>query len=338
MNYDFFSLCAYMKRSGKGIKICLCFIIIMFMLMTGLGMSIKSAHAQYDGNSFPAPCASDGLNMHVNGSSCTTTATGDSSGVFGIGAGQKIGPISGGVFIGYWQSYPPMTGKYRMRVYLCESNWGTKCLISHSSRYLDSVNMVSLSSSTTLWDTSVDFGGFPTETLSNRSMLCLTLVDEFGKTWSSSDPTSCEDASELPETPATCYLNYGDVLDIDFGMLERRNISTVPASGTSGNVKKTFPVLCTRDAGVTVKTTLQFTPLTVNGNEVVSTSTSNLGVAIFYNGKLVGPTSTPVTETFETGYTDRELEFQAIRNPDVALKDIPSGTFTASAVMVMTEQ
>ncbi|UIL51495.1 MULTISPECIES: fimbrial protein [Pantoea] len=243
-------------------------------------------------------------------------------------------------FVLWGTFYVPYTGTYRSRLHLCAGSWGVACTISKSYTFYDSVASVRLEQNKTIESQQPYFGSFVGAKLQTKSMVCYTLVDDAGNEWSTHqwDGAVCADAHLLPSQPATCYLNYHTDLDVELGMLERSKIATVPASGTSGNIKKTFPVLCTRDAGVTVKTTFQFTSLTVNGNEVVSTSTPNLGVAIFYNGKLVGPASTPIIETFENGYTDRELEFQAVRNPVVEAKNIPTGAFTASAVMVMTEQ
>lgn len=255
------------------------------------------------------------------------------------GAGQKWSPTAGaagrGGAVGGF--YVPYTGVYRMRAHFCPSNSRSVCTIAKSTQTMDTVDSLNISSAEAINARKRNFGGYSGQ-LSVDSNACYTLVDTQGFEWTGGGGFMCKDGGTLPSTPSTCYLNQSMDLSVEMGSLERSKISTVPASGTAGNIKKTIPVLCTRDAGVTVETTFQFTPLTVNGNEVVSTSTSNLGVAIFYNGTLVGPASTPVTETFEAGYAYRELEFQAIRNPDIAPKDILTGTFTASAVMVMTEQ
>ncbi|ELY4671736.1 hypothetical protein SM021_002341 [Cronobacter muytjensii] len=212
-------------------------------------------------------------------------------------------------------------------------------MISKATTSLWSVASGLMSSQKTVVEANVDFKGF-SGTVSESSNACFTLVDERGYEWGAPrSPIMCQDAPNvLPDTPADCYLNGNVDLNVDMGSLERSKIATIPVSGAAGNIKKSFPVLCTRDAGMTVLTSFQFTPLTISGNEVVSTDASNLGIAIFYKGKLIGPSSTPVTENFEVGYTDRELEFQAVRNPNSALDEIPTGNFTASAVMIMTAQ
>lgn len=247
-------------------------------------------------------------------------------GTYGMGRGGAVGNF-----------YPPFTDNYRMRAHFCPSNSRGTCTIARSTQTMDTVNALKLLSTERINAREHNFGGY-NGILSVDSNACYTLVDSKGYEWTGGGGFMCSDGGKLPDIPAICYLNQDMDLSVDMGLLERGKIATRPVSGTTGNIKKKFPVLCTRDAGVTVSTTFQFTPLTINGDEVVATSTANLGVAIFYNGKLVGPDSTPINETFDVGFTDRELEFQAVRNPDTAFSDIPTGSFTASAVMIMTEQ
>lgn len=290
-----------------------------------------------------SPCAPGGDSVRVLQDApdiCSPINTVWNNFQFLYGSGQKIGSAHG---LGFAASqhgvYVPFTGMYSMAAHFCatESRY-ERCTIKNSYLTVPSLSKVSLISNIELYKQNGTFGGGSSAVLTATSSMCWTFVDERGIEWSANSPAYCADANKLPTVPANCYINYQGDLNVDMGSLERSNIATVPASSTAGSIKKIFPVLCTRDAGTTVKTTFQFTALTVNGKEVVSTSTPNLGVAIFYNGKLVGPASTPIIETFEPGYTDRELEFQAVRNADVEAKNITTGDFTASAVMVMTEQ
>lgn len=236
-------------------------------------------------------------------------------------------------------SYVPYAGKYRLREHICYATSQGWCSISKGVLTQESASAVSLNTAEAINSQDPNFGG-GTSKLSPASSftLCLTLVDDTGHEWRTNEPITCADADALPENPSTCYLNYGSELNIDMGTIERGKIATKPALGSVGNVKKNLSVLCTRDAGVTVSTSFKFTAITVSGSEVISTSSSNLGIAIFYQNTLVGSSSTPITETFEAGYTDRELEFQVVRDPNVKLGDIPTGEFTASAVMIMTER
>ncbi|SUX28058.1 Uncharacterised protein [Cedecea davisae] len=84
-------------------------------------------------------------------------------------------------------------------------------------------------------------------------------------------------------------------------------------------------------------TRFEFEPIVVNGVELVKTTASNTGVAIFYNGTLVD-TTTRINESFEQGTTDTEYEFQLIRDPNVSVGEVTTGDFTAVATVIMTLQ
>ncbi|EPF17717.1 hypothetical protein HMPREF0201_01697 [Cedecea davisae DSM 4568] len=146
---------------------------------------------------------------------------------------------------------------------------------------------------------------------------------------------TCSDANTLPDTPALCYINYGTPLDVYLGTTERRDIATAPSKGSGSKYKA--PVLCTRDSRVDVVTRFEFEPIVVNGVELVKTTASNTGVAIFYNGTLVD-TTTRINESFEQGTTDTEYEFQLIRDPNVSVGEVTTGDFTAVATVIMTLQ
>lgn len=283
-----------------------------------------------------SPCAAGSWGVGSGGNMCATSVTGDDTGIFGFGVGQKFGPLSGGSYIGRYGLYPPYNGYYRAGLALCSGK--ERCTLRQSYSQLSGLREFYLTSNTTIFNQEVDAGGFPAMTLTVESAACTFLIDRRGVKWVSRDRTSCQDGNMLPEKPADCYLNNSAGLDVTLGTLERGRIATLPAAGSPGNVKKDVSVLCTRDAGTTVKTTFQYTPLTFNGHEVISAGSKGLGVAVFYKGNLVGPSSAPITETFSVGYTSREFEFQAVRDPALAPKDIPTGNFTASATMVMTQQ
>ena len=147
----------------------------------------------------------------------------------------------------------------------------------------------------------------------------------------------CSEGSDLPSEAATCYINSNQDLSVSLGTLERSEIATRPMKNSAGNKKISVDVLCTADATVDVLTQFQYTPITIEGVDVVSSSSEGLGVAMFYNGQLMSPIDTR-SENFATGYSSVELEFQAVRDPSMDLKDIPSGNFTAHVVMIMTQQ
>lgn len=86
-----------------------------------------------------------------------------------------------------------------------------------------------------------------------------------------------------------------------------------------------------------MKMQLNYTPVTVSGTQVVNSSVNGVGVAVSYNDKILSP-SDVTTMQLAQGTTNVTLKFGAVRNPSVAVGDIKTGAFTASAVLVMTQQ
>ncbi|CCJ81525.1 FIG00626592: hypothetical protein [Cronobacter dublinensis 1210] len=82
---------------------------------------------------------------------------------------------------------------------------------------------------------------------------------------------------------------------------------------------------------------LNYTPVSIGSGQAVKSSANGVGAAIFYNNKLLAPTDVTAVNFLE-GSNTLTLGFQAVRDATVALKDIPTGAFTASAVLVMTQQ
>ncbi|MER0128313.1 fimbrial protein [Franconibacter daqui] len=142
----------------------------------------------------------------------------------------------------------------------------------------------------------------------------------------------------LPPTPVpqpiSCKVNNGNSLSVDLGTLDRANIPTVPGTGDIRSVS--FPVTCT-NGSASMKMQLNYTPITVSGSQVVNSSINGLGVAVSYNDKILAP-SDVTTKSFSQGTSNVTLKFEAVRNPSVAVSDIKTGPFTASAVLVMTQQ
>lgn len=141
----------------------------------------------------------------------------------------------------------------------------------------------------------------------------------------------------LPPTPlvnTSCTVNSGNALSVSLGSLDRATLPTTPSSGTAKHIK--IPVSCT-GGDVTVSMNITYTAITIGSTQAVKTSTNGVGTAIIYNNAAVSPTS-KATINLKSGSNTVDLGFQAIRDSAVAVKDIPTGAFTASAVMVMTQQ
>ncbi|MCR6469042.1 fimbrial protein [Enterobacter sp. HG048] len=141
----------------------------------------------------------------------------------------------------------------------------------------------------------------------------------------------------LPPTPqvdTSCTINSGNALSVSLGSLDRATLPTTPSSGTAKHIK--IPVSCT-GGDVTVSMNITYTAITIGSTQAVKTSANGVGTAIIYNNAAVTPTS-KATINLKSGSNTVDLGFQAIRDSAVAVKDIPTGAFTASAVMVMTQQ
>lgn len=152
------------------------------------------------------------------------------------------------------------------------------------------------------------------------------------------DRGHCTDGGNLSPTPPqpviSCKVNNANSLDVNLGTLDRAVIPTVPGSGQPQSAQ--FPVTCTGGAA-SMKMQLNYMPITVSGSQVVNSSINGLGVAVSYNDKILAP-SDITTMQFPEGNTDVTLKFEAVRNPSVEVGDIKTGPFTASAVLVMTQQ
>jgi hypothetical protein len=236
----------------------------------------------------------------------------------------------------------PVESDYRIVFMMCTPKHASgECPIQQAYFYSAKVHLVP---NISISDQNPNFGtvegGLGSPAMAYQ--ICLFLVDDVNNVWypDSSLPYACHTGTAPPLTPVepvTCSLNSDQGLTVAFNELDRSTIGASPASKTSGNIEKTIPVTCSGESAFTVKTKFTFTPISVSNNQVVATSNPNLGVAIIYNGKVVSPTDV-FDETYQTGTTNVGIEFQVIHDSSVATKDIATGDFSASAVMVMTQQ
>ncbi|UJD96754.1 fimbrial protein [Lelliottia amnigena] len=176
-----------------------------------------------------------------------------------------------------------------------------------------------------------------------RVFLCYYLVDSNQKYYfldgDANGVSVCMSGyTPLPPTPpipnTNCTINDGSALSVSLGTLNRDEIPTVPDSASV--ISKTISVVCTGGT-VTANMQLNYTPISVGSNQAVKTSANGVGAAIFYSNKVLAP-SEVTSVNFLEGSNTVTLGFQAVRDSTVALKDIPTGAFTANAVLVMTQQ
>lgn len=145
----------------------------------------------------------------------------------------------------------------------------------------------------------------------------------------------CADAYKLPVEPPKCTLNGGADLDVQLGKSERTDIAV--KSGTTTPVTKDISIKCDGNIVYNANMKLDYTPISVSNEQVISTSTTGLGVAVLYNGKAIQPGQTfPLS--YQPGIHTLTLGFEAVRDPAIPATDLKTGDFTASAVLVFTEQ
>lgn len=263
-------------------------------------------------------------------------AVGETPALFGSELGYKDGDWVG-LNEEFQNAFFPTGGTLRIREYICESSSPTWCTIAKSKMHIDGKIAVKGDPSVSIQSVEPDFGGNATTIpkLGYNFTICLAFIDDDGAAWGNNDPIACQDAKQLPDTPALCLLNGSATLDVNMGTVELSDISTTPHSGDSTNVKKDITIDCSGDSEINVETQFVFTPVSLNGTPAISTTIDNLGVALIYNGKIVSPNDR-FSEKFSTGSTNIPLEFATVRNAEK--NSVAPGNFTASAVMEMTVQ
>lgn len=260
------------------------------------------------------------------------------------GNGQTVSFLydNGGGNTGDGQAYVPKSGYYVTKVYWCAypDNMDT-CSKAAGSIILvgDSVWLEQSKS----FDEQKIFNNDQTKKAPSAGGYCFTIEDtETGYEYRGNmgyGPDSrgkfCGDAHRLPVEPPKCTLNGGTDLDVRLGELERSDIGVKP--GTTTPVTKDISIKCDGNIAYNANMKLEFTPISVSNEQVVSTSTTGLGVAVLYNGKAVQPGQTfPLS--YQPGIHTLTLGFEAVRDPAIAATDLKTGDFTANAVLVFTEQ
>jgi type 1 fimbria pilin len=254
------------------------------------------------------------------------------------GGGQVFSPLGSklaGYVIGFEVGYPPFSAPFKMRMHFCPAVETGYCTLRASTFYLDSTASVYLQSGMLVTAQNPDFGGF-TGVLSTSSTSCLTYLDSEMNEWKSLGDFFCRDATGLPEKPATCFLNHEQDLNVYMGEIERSEIQT-SISSSNHHVKKEFKVLCTRDAGTSAIIQFEYETISVDGGDAIFSSADGVGIAMMFDGEVVGRNKT-FSRNYDAGYSTESLDFYVVRDNLYPISDIPSGDFTANAVMVLTIQ
>lgn len=237
--------------------------------------------------------------------------------------------------------YVPYTGNWYVRMYMCSGATSKIiCTISQSTDSVRTVKSAYISSHSELKVYDAPMGG-ATGMFHAGTSVCYTIESEDNPfvAWGiTGDKYVCTDAHQLPTTPADCYINYGEDLNVDMGIMERSKISATASQNSMYAKSRDVSILCIRDGSTALKIKFNYTPIDINGNNEVSTGISGLGIAIYYNGKPIRNGEELPVENFSTGENKRTLSFVPVRDKNVALKNMGTGDFSANAVMVMTEQ
>ena len=236
-------------------------------------------------------------------------------------------------------SYVPHSGNFAVRLYVYPyGTSGTTNKYAESTKvWLDATRPLS-EQNVTVSSSDQPLSGF----LNTVVNYCYALVDDAGKVFTPSTAGNCAGAPPLPPDPpapeTSCNINNGSGLSVHFDTIDRADLSTEPGVGNTAIKNLQIPVTCTGGVDVSVKMKLtQYTPITINSTEVIKTTANGVGVAVLYNDQpLTSAANIPVT--LKSGSNTLNLDFQAVRNPAVAAGDVPPGYFTASAVLVMTQQ
>lgn len=169
--------------------------------------------------------------------------------------------------------------------------------------------------------------------------ICYMLADRFGDYFTfNNTPQSCPEGSggstPLPSA-FNCSFGDGSTLNISLGNVERTEIGAVP--GTLSGTEKIIDITCHGDGTATYTIGFEYTAINIAGTEMISSTANGLAVAMSLNDELVNPTDT-YTRTYSTGTQTEKLTFEPVRDPSVKIGDIPTGAFSASAVMILTVQ
>ncbi|MDE5204578.1 hypothetical protein PYX06_02050 [Citrobacter amalonaticus] len=174
-----------------------------------------------------------------------------------------------------------------------------------------------------------------------KKYMCYVLynnIDKVNKQYLfNNTPQGCLGGGKTPLPPApvliTCTFNNGNALDVPLGDIDRSIIGTIP--GTTPATDKLLDVTCTGTGTATYSIKFQYTPGSTDGNQYIHSSANGLSIAMSLNDTVVD-TGTTYTRTYNVGTQTEKLSFEPVREASVAYTDIPTGAFTASAVMIAT--
>lgn len=229
-------------------------------------------------------------------------------------------------------TYPPHSGYYRVKVSLVP--YGN--YFESSSFYLDATKSFTAQSVTM----NGSGGTFSSLDSTVTTSLCYNLIEDNGDSYAMYGYANagCTGKS-LPTKPdvidTSCKFNNGSDLSVSLGIIDRSELPTVPDSGSAKAVQ--IPVECTGgDVSFAMKVKYS-NPISIGSSQAVSTTSNGVGVAVIYDNEPIATTDSKNIK-FLQGSNTLTLNFQAVRDPTVEVEDIPTGAFTANAILEMTQQ
>ncbi|MGN7915785.1 fimbrial protein [Enterobacter sp. 22466] len=155
----------------------------------------------------------------------------------------------------------------------------------------------------------------------------------FGTEYYSSDSNSLCAAYVSPPPPDLCYINAGNnPITVDFGAVERFDIGI--RLGSDSDVNHSLTVNCQGENTHKIDVKLDMTPTSWSSGQI-ATSNPALGVSISVDGKQLKNNDSFTMSVNGSNTTD--LAFSLLRNPDSKPTDIATGSFHASATLIVTE-
>lgn len=235
--------------------------------------------------------------------------------------------------------YPP-AGTYNVVVWSCPGEKGTVGLCDPSTATKVGMSEpVIYDGRTSALDANTTAFWEDGSALTSDGYVCYTVTNVGDGTHykTSQEDSWCRGTLPFPVTPASCKFTTA-AMNVIFGELERADIQT-SAEGGANSRTKSASVACEGFGDVlNVTTNFIYTTKLIGDAKAVSvTGNEDLGVAITYKGKVVSPDES-YTDTLSNGNNSIDLGFEVIRDPNVALREIKTGEFSANAVMQITIQ
>lgn len=233
--------------------------------------------------------------------------------------------------------YVPIGSRWFLYTNLC-FNAEQPCTHHSNTVEMPSVNGFAFRLDRSIGAQNPDFGG-PAQ--HGNYALAMTICYHVGG-YSGNPETEpwCSDETRLPDHPSidTCSVNQDNPISVDLGEIDRADLSVTPGNGVIKHVS--IPVYCYNEAGsATMPVNLQMSytasASTLAGGFAVKTSLNGVGVQISYNSIIITPDMT-LPLMLPMGNSNLDFTFETLRDTAVAMNDIPTGEFTASAVMKLS--